>query len=63
MPSEPSRIAPGFAQRVSQIEGPRPSSVLAPSIWKDAVAAPQTKPSGNWRVLTVDCLLAARGAA
>src|SRR5690349_24571284 len=29
------------------MDGPRPSSFTAPSIWYDAVAAPQTKPSGN----------------
>src|SRR3954447_2247608 len=29
------------------MDGPRPSSRTAPSIWYDAVAAPQTKPSGK----------------
>src|SRR4051794_10173749 len=29
------------------MDGPRPSSCAAPSIWYDAVAAPHTKPSGN----------------
>src|SRR5699024_7899583 len=33
--------------------GPRPSAVVAPSIWNEAVAAPQRKPSGNsLRLLT-----------
>ncbi len=32
-PEEPSAILPGRAQKVSQIEGPRPSAVGAPSIW------------------------------
>jgi hypothetical protein len=32
-PLEPSAILPGIAQKVSQIEGPRPSAVGAPSIW------------------------------
>src|SRR5699024_3876035 len=27
--------------------GPRPSAVVAPSIWNEAVAAPQRKPSGD----------------
>ena len=35
---------PGVAQKVSQIDGTRPSSCAAPSIWYDAVAAPNTKP-------------------
>ncbi|MCQ0013820.1 hypothetical protein [Actinomadura madurae] len=34
---------------MSQIEGPRPSSRAAPSIWYAAVAAPQTKPGGKVR--------------
>ncbi|GAA3335579.1 hypothetical protein GCM10020358_04410 [Amorphoplanes nipponensis] len=29
------------------MDGPRPPSFTAPSIWYAAVAAPQTKPSGN----------------
>jgi hypothetical protein len=32
-PEEPSAIFPGIAQKVSQMEGPRPSAVGAPSIW------------------------------
>src|SRR3954471_8463854 len=32
---------------MSQIDGPLPSAVGAPSIWYDAAAAPQTKPFGN----------------
>ena len=32
---------------MSQIDGTRPSSCAAPSIWYEAVAAPQTKPSGK----------------
>ena len=32
-PEEPSAILPGMAQKVSQMEGPRPSSSAAPSIW------------------------------
>src|SRR6266516_2425375 len=40
-------MRPGSWLNVSQIEGPRPSSSTAPSIWKEAVAAPQTKPSGK----------------
>ena len=32
-PEEPSAIFPGIEQNVSQIEGPRPSAVGAPSIW------------------------------
>src|SRR2546423_13729661 len=43
---------PGVWLKVSQIEGPRPSSLTAPSIWYDAVATPQTKSSGK-----VDCAI------
>lgn len=32
-PELPSAILPGIAQKVSQIEGPRPSLSTAPSIW------------------------------
>ncbi len=32
---------------MSQIDGPRPSSRAAPSIWYEAVAAPKTKPGGK----------------
>ena len=32
---------------VSQMDGERPSSEAAPSIWYDAVAAPQRKPGGK----------------
>lgn len=32
-PELPSAILPGTAQKVSQIEGPRPSLSTAPSIW------------------------------
>ena len=39
--------APGVWENVSQIDGVRPSSATAPSIWYDAVAAPHTKPSGK----------------
>ncbi len=39
--------APGVWENVSQIDGVRPSSATAPSIWYDAVATPQTKPSGK----------------
>ena len=42
--------APGTRQKVSQMDGVRPSSATAPSIWYDAVAAPQTKPAGKTEV-------------
>ena len=44
---------PGVAAKVSQIEGPRPSSVAAPSIWYAAVAAPKARvdPSGRCVVM------------
>ena len=38
---------PGVREKVSQMLGVLPSSAAAPSIWKAAVADPQTKPSGN----------------
>ena len=36
-------------ENVSQMDGPRPSSSNAPSIWYEAVAEPQRKSEGNWR--------------
>src|SRR3954449_1024408 len=47
-PLEPSWIRPGCAQKVSQMLGPLPSSVAAPSIWYDAVLVPNRKPGGSW---------------
>ena len=38
---------PGVWENVSQIEGDRPSSEAAPSIWYAAVALPQRKPGGK----------------
>lgn len=32
-PELPSAILPGMAQKVSQMDGPRPSSLAPPSIW------------------------------
>ena len=32
-PELPSAILPGILQKASQMEGPRPSSAVAPSIW------------------------------
>src|ERR1044071_799027 len=40
---------PGVCEKVSQIDGPRPSSLTAPSTWYEAVAVPQIKPGGNSR--------------
>ncbi len=48
----PAAIAPGTRAKVSQIDGVRPSSATAPSIWYDAVAAPHKKPVGK---VTVAC--------
>src|ERR1700722_3970759 len=48
-PVSPPRTLPGVWLNVSQIDGPRPSVVAAPSIWYAAVAAPQTKSAGNVR--------------
>src|SRR5215212_6186199 len=42
-------MAPGVWLKVSQIDGPRPSSATAPSIWYAAVAVPKTKPGGKRR--------------
>lgn len=42
-------IAPGFAVKVSQIEGPLPSLETAPSIWYAAVLVPKRNPGGNAR--------------
>ena len=41
-------MRPGSAQKVSQMLGPRPSSVAAPSIWYAAVLVPNRKPGGRW---------------
>ena len=43
----PFATAPGTRANVSQMDGERPSSEAAPSIWYDAVAAPQRKPGGK----------------
>ena len=40
-------VLPGVSLNVSQIDGPRPPAVVAPSIWYDAVAVPHMNPSGN----------------
>src|SRR3954451_10717845 len=40
-------IFPGGWAKVSQMDGPRPSSATAPSIWYDAVDTPKRKPGGN----------------
>ena len=38
---------PGFSVKVSQMLGPLPSLLAAPSIWYDAVLVPNRKPGGN----------------
>src|SRR5207302_8810536 len=48
-PVVPSWILPGVWAKVSQMDGPRPSSWTAPSIWYAEVAVPQRKRSGNVR--------------
>ena len=48
-PVSPSNTAPFFLQNVSQTDGPRPSSLAAPSTWYEAVATPQTKSFGKRR--------------
>ena len=54
------------------MDGVRPSSVAAPSIWYDAVAVPQTKPGGNatsvpsaagFSCVVVTCVLSSVGAS
>ena len=66
-PVAPSATRPGSRQNVSQMDGPLPSSLLAPSIWNAEVAAPHTNPSGTRRVgagrgslgaMTAQCSLA-----
>ncbi|CAM5736434.1 hypothetical protein SBADM41S_04415 [Streptomyces badius] len=44
--SPPSTL-PGVCENVSQMEGERPSSATAPSIWYAAVATPQVKSAGS----------------
>jgi hypothetical protein len=41
------------AVKVSQIDGPRPSSATAPSIWYDAVATPSESGDGVGGVFTL----------
>lgn len=41
---------PGLAVKVSQMLGPLPSLLAAPSIWYDAVLVPNRNPGGNERV-------------
>jgi len=38
---------PGLAVKVSQMLGPLPSLLAAPSIWYDAVLVPNRKPGGK----------------
>ena len=53
-------MLPGVWAKVSQIDGPLPSSFQAPSIWYDEVATPYRKPSGNPRVtLAIDSVVIA----
>src|SRR6478735_857671 len=40
-------MRPGVAANVSQIDGPRPSTVVEPSTWNAEVAAPHTNPAGK----------------
>ncbi len=40
-------MRPGSAQNVSHTLRPRPSSWAAPSIWYDAVLAPNRNPAGS----------------
>ena len=47
-PEVPSAILPGMAEKVSHIDGPRPSWWMAPSIWYEAVAKPQMKSSDSF---------------
>ena len=46
-PVSPPSVFPGVWLNTSQIDGLRPSSATAPSIWYEAVALPNTKPCGN----------------
>src|SRR4051794_19783231 len=46
-PVSPLSIAPGTRQKVSQIDGVRPSTSIAPSIWYAEVATPQRKSAGR----------------
>ncbi len=43
----PPTTAPGILANASQMDSVRPSVWVAPSIWKAAVAAPNTKPGGK----------------
>src|SRR5258706_12210745 len=53
-PLSPLRTFPGVAAKRSQTLSLRPSSFAAPSIWYDAVAAPQTNSAGNDLVSWLD---------
>ncbi len=46
-PVSPPAVLPGVWLKVSQIEGVRPPSRTAPSIWYAEVAAPQRKAEGK----------------
>src|SRR5579872_4628488 len=46
-PVSPFLILPGVCANRSQIDSPLPSSFHAPSIWYEAVAAPQKNPLGK----------------
>src|SRR5258707_4316454 len=53
-PLSPLRTFPGVAAKRSHTLSLRPSSFAAPSIWYDAVAAPQTNSAGNNLVSWLD---------
>src|SRR3712207_3714105 len=61
-PVSPWRTLPGVWEKVSQMEGPRPSSSTAPSIWYEAVAAPHKNPSGNRTIFSSLSMLLSAGA-
>jgi hypothetical protein len=61
-PESPLRTLPGVAQNRSQTLSPRPSSCAAPSIWYDAVAAPQRKSGGTVLCLGIVSSRSVRGA-
>src|SRR3712207_1048498 len=62
-PVSPWRTLPGVWEKVSQIEGPRPSSSTAPSIWYEAVAVPHRNPSGNRTIFSSLSVSLAGGAS
>ena len=55
-------VLSGVWLKVSQIDGPRPPSCTAPSIWYDAMATPSSKPGGSSRAVSAAVAVSGRSS-